>query len=504
MSEYLPQELVIEILLRLPISSILGCTCVCKSWYSLINSPSFISTHLNRNQDDHILVRHCFGNPNKEVYGLFFDNENFDQHSQFDVPFECHNDHFNVEGSCNGLLCLSGDLFYLWNPFIRKSLELPEPIFIFQAYGPFERTDLMGDFYHTLGFGFDSVTNDYKVVRIVHTPFVRTVHGPFVSPNVELYKLSTGAWQDVTPVAPFYEFFPWIPGVYVNGACHWIASKQKPGQFQTARDNNRIVLFDMHVETFREMVLPSSLVHKVRYYGYEIVLFASEGSLCLADSLFGDDRTRIDIWNMKRYGDPGSWVKQFSIHRKITCSAGDGDIFSMLHDEFFPHEPYNASYLMKPMAVRKNGEILFNANGHILVSYDPATKNTKYLGICNTPYEPFGNALYVHTCKVSLILLDKRANYCAGGPCEESSNLPTREPKEFIKAKCKRRLLLGLMDKSKMKAKRLHMIKWKGGWRKKFIKAKCKRRLLVGLMDKSKMKAKRLHMIKRKNTQVSG
>ena len=47
MSDYLPNEVIIDILKRLPADSLIRCRCVCKSWYSLISIPHFITTHLN-------------------------------------------------------------------------------------------------------------------------------------------------------------------------------------------------------------------------------------------------------------------------------------------------------------------------------------------------------------------------------------------------------------------------------------------------------------------------
>nr|XP_018632882.2 F-box protein At3g07870-like [Nicotiana tomentosiformis] len=559
MSEYLPQEVLIEIFLKLPTKSIIQCTSVCKSWYSLITSPNFISTYLNY-QDDYLLVRHCSGEPLKEFYALFCDNENFDQYAQFDFPFECET-HFNIVGSCNGLLCLSDDLwgyrdryyiwnpsirksvklpepifriiwyslitspnfisvhlnnqddyllvrhcsgksvkenyalfydnenfdqyaqfdfpfesyshfnivdscngllclsddlscyrdlYYIWNPSIRKSVKLPEPIFTFETHGPFD---------HTLGFGFDSVTNDYKVVRIVHTGD----NVDRVPPHVELYKLSTGVWQDITPVSPSYKFFRQTPGVYVNGACHWVASQQKRfGRYM-------IVLFDMHEETFWEMMVPGCLNEKFfGFHGEGFVLFVSDESLCLAESSFGNDKT-IDIWMMKEYGDPESWVKQFSISlRDVSFNISVVDeIFSLLNDG---RQHQVAHFLVKPIASRENGEFLWRADNGLLVSYDPEAEKIKNLGIHNANYLTYRNALYVNTYKMSLILLGKRTDYFTGDTCKES-NLCKREAKggrKVRKGNTRRGLCIlspfkfgGLMYMSKMKVKRLRMIKRK-------------------------------------------
>lgn len=51
-SDIFPEEIVREILLRLPsIKSLIKCSVVCKSWRNLIQSPSFIADHLHRNQN---------------------------------------------------------------------------------------------------------------------------------------------------------------------------------------------------------------------------------------------------------------------------------------------------------------------------------------------------------------------------------------------------------------------------------------------------------------------
>ncbi|KAK4380232.1 hypothetical protein RND71_002094 [Anisodus tanguticus] len=121
-----------------------------------------------------------------------------------------------------------------------------------------------------------------------------------------------------------------------------------------------IVLFDMQDETFWEMMVPGGLVDK-----FWFSLFVSEESLCLADRLCNDDKT-IDIWRMKEYGDPESWVKQFSInlsHIKFDVGVVDG-FFSMFHG--------GRHFLVKPIASRKNGELFWRSNNGLLVSYDPA------------------------------------------------------------------------------------------------------------------------------------
>ncbi|KAK6785176.1 hypothetical protein RDI58_018631 [Solanum bulbocastanum] len=265
MSDYIPKELMNKIFTRLPIKSILRCTSVCKSCNGVVT----------------------------------------------------------IVGSCNGIMCLAAadqlnylNHFYFWNPSIRKPVELPEQIYTCEKCDTFA---------YALGFGFDHVTNDYKVVRVVDT------WSHPLPPHVDLYKLSTGVWEYISHVSLSYLFLATTSQAYVNGASHWIASKWDVLSFV-----NVIVLFNMHDETFSEMILPKE-------------------SLCLVDNSY-DKRDHIDIWMMKEYGAPDSWVKQFSIQNNQFAQH------IPLRDDFFwtpysgsaaPTELEIANEFLKPMAIRK-------------------------------------------------------------------------------------------------------------------------------------------------------
>ncbi|KAF5935655.1 hypothetical protein HYC85_026784 [Camellia sinensis] len=195
MSDYFPEEVLIEILSRLPVKSLLRFTCVSKPWRSLITSPSFINTHLNKSTNNTLthllLLRYTCLNPNQEHYSLRFDNKTFNHYAEFTSPFKTHF-YFRVVGTCNGLVCLSDDQFgdkhniILWNPMIRKHVAHPKPILSLDSYIPYMSV---------LGFGFDLRTNDYKVVRISH--FERRKNA-IPLPKVKVYSLKTGSWKALT------------------------------------------------------------------------------------------------------------------------------------------------------------------------------------------------------------------------------------------------------------------------------------------------------------------
>ncbi|KAM7497904.1 hypothetical protein LguiA_022318 [Lonicera macranthoides] len=195
MSDYiLPSEPWIEeILTRLPIKTLLRCTSVWKSWYSLITSPNFITLRLNRttsNKNTRLLVKNY---NDIDHYSVHADDETFDKCEKLNFTLRSRNCYFNIVGTCNGLVCLSDDvvgyldIMILWNPSIQKSVDLLYPNVRFQSHGPFR---------HTLGFGFNPVTNDYNVVRVVYFQKDGPGWGHKLPPKAELYELSTGSWRN--------------------------------------------------------------------------------------------------------------------------------------------------------------------------------------------------------------------------------------------------------------------------------------------------------------------
>ena len=85
----------------------------------------------------------------REVHTLHDDDDFIEeQHTRLDFPFhgpdlESYCPVFCVVSTCDGMLCLSDDLFtyvdifYLWNPCVRKILQLPYPNVTFDTHGGF-------------------------------------------------------------------------------------------------------------------------------------------------------------------------------------------------------------------------------------------------------------------------------------------------------------------------------------------------------------------------------
>ncbi|THG07973.1 hypothetical protein TEA_006733 [Camellia sinensis var. sinensis] len=305
MSDFFPDEIVVEILQRLPTKSLIQFRSVSKSWNSLITSPNFINSHLNhsltsntyKNSYDNLpllIVRQCISvpPPRTEHYKLCIDTEEaFDEYKQLEFPFKtCRLNFFFAIGSAKGLFCFfEQDRYFLWNPSIRKSMAMPKPTI---------KTS-----FHRHGFGFDPRNNDYKVVRIDN--FYPTKDEP--TTHIEVYSLNAGLWKMSSTAINSYpdgitlgytERF----ASYLEGAVHFVANMKK--------SNDPLILsFDLSDEVFQTMMLPNGMVG-VRT---EMSTSVFGGLLSLLCYEYTAVNKSCSIWIMKEYGIVDSWCKQFTV-----------------------------------------------------------------------------------------------------------------------------------------------------------------------------------------------
>lgn len=270
----LPSEIIAaNVLPRLPFKTLCRFKCVSPSWNSLISSPSFPKNHYP--------LKAILFSSSYDLYSVDFADANPTAIKLDAPPFTYRGGWVRSLSSCNGLVLVSynGFVNFLLNPSSNeyKQLPLPDP--------PFPES--MNEFIYPVGLGFDSSTDDYKVVMFCYKAETTTVH---------VYSLKTGAWRTIRN-------FDYTPEGHRRGVCfnerlHWLCWKRTGG----LDDSKVIFAFDLANEVFGEMQLPASYDDN-EFRGHDMMVL--EGCLCLLIY----SRERIDVWMMMEYGVRESWTR---------------------------------------------------------------------------------------------------------------------------------------------------------------------------------------------------
>ncbi|KAL6220935.1 hypothetical protein ACLB2K_008688 [Fragaria x ananassa] len=294
MAEYLPEEVVEQILHCLPPKAIVKCTLVSKSWMSLIKSTDLIHTHLRRTvQTIHRTGHHLrllrsvdVEQNHRDMFSLHWESPDFGEYTQLESPFRfITNDkeetipRFDVDdvvGTYNGLICLADYDFLclIWNPSIRKCVVLPRTT----ATKKKDLTRVIKSF----GFGYDSKNKDYKVLRILSDGFR----------EFEVYSLARGTWKSLSDVP--IDFMPFHCGVSleerhvcVNDALQWC---KIVGQDPTSSGFFMWVMNEYGVEESWTMLFNVRLVG----FTYEPLSLTTNGEVVLKRD-FGDEPIWVDL-----------------------------------------------------------------------------------------------------------------------------------------------------------------------------------------------------------------
>ncbi|KAL8058392.1 hypothetical protein ABFX02_03G015200 [Erythranthe guttata] len=309
-SHHLPEEIIEEILYRLPVKSLLRFKCVSQSWRSLISTKQFVETHLQHSKKiesltDKRIISTC-KNSSKSSPGRLkacslssLLTEPVTRAVSFDFfPLNSSRD-IVIVGSCNGLISVLVDAcrFFLLNPSTREFKELPD--FFTGTTCPKNLGSISG-----YGFGFDESSCDYKVYAV--------------------FTMTT----------------PWTigQGKFVSGKLHWI-------NYYKTKLKWEIVCFDLTNERFGTVERPSCMEGC-----YIPRLGVFKGCLCMSFDCALTVGSDILIWN--KYGAEDSWSELLSISY---LSVFGNSSFTRMFNR------------VTPLFVLPSGEILFTSGSDFLI-----------------------------------------------------------------------------------------------------------------------------------------
>ncbi|KAK7295544.1 hypothetical protein RJT34_18454 [Clitoria ternatea] len=301
----LPNELIEQILVRLPVRSVVRSKCVCKSWRSLISNPQFAKSHfdLAAAPSHRILLRSTH---------FYLESIDIDASLHHDSAVAFHPlplpsppsprrreytidrslEHHDILGSSRGLVLLAyynGDLI-LWNPSTADYKRTSNPC-----------PDLTCRSLY--GFVYDAALDDYLLYAVeLYGSDIFAFDQPIRVAFISL-KTNTCTFVAVDGDVRYKDLgFEFRAGSLLNGALHWLV-------FCKFRKIPLIITVDLVDKTLSEILLPHELTDGIVYELYSLRLMG--GCLTVGCTVKG---VGIDeLWVMKEYKVHSSWTKSITI-----------------------------------------------------------------------------------------------------------------------------------------------------------------------------------------------
>lgn len=284
---HLGEDLIIEILLRLPTKSILCFRAVCKSWHRIITDPTFLATRGHR-QPVEVLLFTTLPEPVNSRCDADIALETIDKagsgrrlvrypktvRPQVTTPVSrlrhfYKEDHYLLLGSCNGLLLFKRNTGYylICNPATRQWADLPK------------LTAKQCIFDAESGFYLHQPSGEYRLMCHCNAGRNGAVY----------YILSTNAAsprQVNVKAAPYPRSRPvsYFAHATLRGRLHWLDHPEAGSM------TGIMVAFDTVAEIFQLMLAPPTTSKNVK-------LFSMDGLLMAADFM----GVCFDLWVLEEY-----------------------------------------------------------------------------------------------------------------------------------------------------------------------------------------------------------
>ncbi|KAK4707871.1 hypothetical protein R3W88_028796 [Solanum pinnatisectum] len=263
-----PQEILVNILSRLPVRSLVRFKCVSKFCSTLISDPYFTKKHLNRARNDQdsqklLIYQRC---PKDSIFSLYccplspVQQVKDVQKLKLDCPSTLKPRHCIIH--CYRIK------FLLWNPSIRESIVLSPLGYPLDGHSRF-------------GLGYDSSSGDPNY------------------PN-EILALKDGSWRSIDEHPGAIRH--WIHGMeylpFIHAAFHWI---------EVSRNYFVVFSFNISNEVYGEIPLSEEIL-SLKPGPDAIGVSVLEGMLCVHSNLFFTGKGTFKVWILKEDGVKESWM----------------------------------------------------------------------------------------------------------------------------------------------------------------------------------------------------
>ncbi|CAA7042479.1 unnamed protein product [Microthlaspi erraticum] len=312
----IPEDLVGEILSRVPMTSLGKVRCTCKAWNALSKIQIFGKKAAARKQVLGFMVigsRVC--SFSLDLQGILSERDlvvpSIKKISKFDERKISYVSH--IDGL---LFCVDNEKLLVWNPYLGKTRWIQRP-------------KIVSDQNDMFAFGYNNNRN-HKIFRILHE--YNKGDGEDLPDIYELYDFNSNSWRRVPDVKQdFYVVTDrWL--VSLKGNTYLVAEDR-------AVDKYFLLCFDFTMERFGpRLPLPYNSVE----YSAAISCVREE-QLAI---LYQDEET-MDIWTTtKILPNAVSWIKFFKVEM-TTLNGFPDDFGSEIHTEsFFIDEEKKVVYVL--------------------------------------------------------------------------------------------------------------------------------------------------------------
>ncbi|KAF6997444.1 hypothetical protein CFC21_013664 [Triticum aestivum] len=361
----LPDDMILEVLLRLPVKSILCFRAVCRSWAATLSSKEFCSLHMATSKATPptpklLMFSHATSFGSAAMYSCSPSSPIDDLLFTFVCP---HSVEVVTPSPCCGLTLLYSDFapaYYVCNAATRAIARLPP--------------HRVPTYRSSAGLGFDARTSEYKVVRLINglSDEKETI-------RCDVYTRGADHWRPATRGVPFkwsqfansavrHAAMNKIPPVFANGFLHWLINPS----IIVKRASAAIISFSVAEETFGCVRSPpfwgprEHLPSSSQSEGEHLVVM--DDQLCIVRDLRNiiPHGSTMEIWGLLDYGS-GDW----SLNHRI-------DLFGKVKSELA--EPQIVRVIGSVGNCKSGKKIVIATSNHLVhaefqkkvYSYDPS------------------------------------------------------------------------------------------------------------------------------------
>ncbi|KAL2936962.1 hypothetical protein RDABS01_020411 [Bienertia sinuspersici] len=283
-------DLVEEILSRLPVKDLLRFRCVSRGWCALIDDVSFIRKHYQVNYSFHEFYLLTIQQGDALAVDLTADLK---RDSRVVLPYEADQHSIICYGCVNGIICLTyrSRKALIKDSFLALSKILPS----------------IGIY----GFGFDLSSSDFKILLIyVSCGELED------SINQVIYSLKSDSWKQISNYpADVSGLTVATTDGYLNGVYYWVTHRHQ----ESGRPLHFVIVsFNFTAEVFKLSTLPHDAISlALESYSYQtIALYKERLALAMSFEVQDEQSYNIHIWvatQLDDFGVPLSWEHLFNI-----------------------------------------------------------------------------------------------------------------------------------------------------------------------------------------------